>query len=228
MVRDHEAVNEQALALVKKLGVTPEDNDTSKGLAAAAEEKRAEPRGARRRRLRQGLCRERGRLPPDRQRRARNHAHPERLERRAEGPSGDRAEDLPGPPAARRAARRRPAIARCRSRSVMRLRLRRRHRASSAASAASAKVDPHRHRKARLHAEGGDGRGRRHDRMDQPRHRRPHGDGRRQVVGGRARRRTRPASYVIESAGMVGYFCRFHPNMRAARSPSPRPDRALA
>ena len=41
MVRDHEAVNEQALALVKKLGVTPEDNDTSKGLAAAAEEKRA-------------------------------------------------------------------------------------------------------------------------------------------------------------------------------------------
>ena len=41
MVRDHEAVNEQALALVKKLGVTPEDNDTSKSLAAAAEEKRA-------------------------------------------------------------------------------------------------------------------------------------------------------------------------------------------
>ena len=41
MVRDHEAVNEQALALVKKLGVTPEDNDTSKSLAAAAEEMRA-------------------------------------------------------------------------------------------------------------------------------------------------------------------------------------------
>ena len=41
MVRDHGAVNEQALALVKKLGVTPEDNDTSKSLAAAAEEKRA-------------------------------------------------------------------------------------------------------------------------------------------------------------------------------------------
>ena len=105
MVRDHEAVNEQALALVKKLGVTPEDNDTSKGLAAAAEEKRAEPRGARRRRLRQGLCRERGRLPPDRQRRARNDAHPERIERRAEGASEDRAQDLPGPPAARRASR---------------------------------------------------------------------------------------------------------------------------
>jgi len=41
MVRDHEAVNEQALALVQKLGVTPEDNDTSKSLVAAAEEKRA-------------------------------------------------------------------------------------------------------------------------------------------------------------------------------------------
>ena len=41
MVRDHEAVNEQALALVQKLGVTPEDNDTSKSLVARAEEKRA-------------------------------------------------------------------------------------------------------------------------------------------------------------------------------------------
>lgn len=34
MVTDHNAVNDLALALVKKLGVTPEDNDTSKGLAA--------------------------------------------------------------------------------------------------------------------------------------------------------------------------------------------------
>lgn len=42
MVADHNAVNEQALALVKKLGVTPEDNATSKSLAAAAEAKRAE------------------------------------------------------------------------------------------------------------------------------------------------------------------------------------------
>ena len=32
MVRDHEAVNKQALDLVKKLKVTPEDNDTSKSL----------------------------------------------------------------------------------------------------------------------------------------------------------------------------------------------------
>ena len=32
MVKDHTAVNDKALALVKKLNVTPEDNDTSKGL----------------------------------------------------------------------------------------------------------------------------------------------------------------------------------------------------
>ncbi len=42
MVADHNAVNEQALALVKKLGVTPEDNDTSKSLVTSAEAKRAE------------------------------------------------------------------------------------------------------------------------------------------------------------------------------------------
>ena len=42
MVRDHEAVNDQALALVKKLKVTPADNPTSKALTAqaAADEKR--------------------------------------------------------------------------------------------------------------------------------------------------------------------------------------------
>jgi putative membrane protein len=40
MLRDHKAVNEQALALVKKLNVTPQDNDTSKALLkqAAAEQ----------------------------------------------------------------------------------------------------------------------------------------------------------------------------------------------
>jgi len=42
MVRDHKAVNDKALALVKKLGVTPEDNDTSKGLVKQAAEKQAE------------------------------------------------------------------------------------------------------------------------------------------------------------------------------------------
>ena len=41
MVRDHEAVNTQALDLVKKLNVTPEDNDTSRALAQAATDERA-------------------------------------------------------------------------------------------------------------------------------------------------------------------------------------------
>src|ERR1700759_4627367 len=36
MVRDHEAVNKQALDLVKKLNVSPEDNDTSKTLSKNA------------------------------------------------------------------------------------------------------------------------------------------------------------------------------------------------
>ena len=42
MQQDHEAVNVQALELVKKLNVTPEDNPTSQALTKAAEEKRAE------------------------------------------------------------------------------------------------------------------------------------------------------------------------------------------
>jgi putative membrane protein len=42
MLRDHEAVNKQALDLVKKLNVTPEDNDTSKTLSKQAADKRAE------------------------------------------------------------------------------------------------------------------------------------------------------------------------------------------
>jgi putative membrane protein len=42
MVRDHSAVNEQALALVKKLHVTPQDNDTSKALLKQADAKQAE------------------------------------------------------------------------------------------------------------------------------------------------------------------------------------------
>src|ERR1700710_174833 len=42
MVRDHEAVNKQALALVKKLKVTPEDNDTSRSLSKNAADKLAQ------------------------------------------------------------------------------------------------------------------------------------------------------------------------------------------
>jgi putative membrane protein len=36
MVRDHKAVNDQAVALVKKLGVTPQDNPTSQALSKDA------------------------------------------------------------------------------------------------------------------------------------------------------------------------------------------------
>jgi putative membrane protein len=42
MVSDHTAVNKKALDLVKKLKVTPEDNDTSRALTKAAADKRAE------------------------------------------------------------------------------------------------------------------------------------------------------------------------------------------
>ena len=42
MVRDHKAVNEKALALVKKLNVKPEDNDTSRQLMQQAEAKKKE------------------------------------------------------------------------------------------------------------------------------------------------------------------------------------------
>jgi putative membrane protein len=37
MIRDHKAVNDQALALVKKLGVTPEENPTSTALSTQAQ-----------------------------------------------------------------------------------------------------------------------------------------------------------------------------------------------
>ena len=42
MVAHHTAVNEQALALLKKLKVTPEDNDTSRALTNGAVAKRAD------------------------------------------------------------------------------------------------------------------------------------------------------------------------------------------
>jgi len=41
MVRDHQAVNDQALALVKKLGVTPQANATSEALTKQAADTRA-------------------------------------------------------------------------------------------------------------------------------------------------------------------------------------------
>lgn len=42
MVKDHTAVNDQALALVKKLNITPEDNATSQSLSNDASAKLAE------------------------------------------------------------------------------------------------------------------------------------------------------------------------------------------
>src|SRR4051794_38690621 len=44
MLRDHKAVNAQALALVKKLNVKPEDNDTSRTLTQQAAAKASELR----------------------------------------------------------------------------------------------------------------------------------------------------------------------------------------
>jgi putative membrane protein len=41
MVRDHTAVNNAAVALVTKLGVTPEENETSRALTASGEQTRA-------------------------------------------------------------------------------------------------------------------------------------------------------------------------------------------
>ena len=45
MVRDHRGVNEQAVALATRLGVTPSDNDVSRGLAADGESAAARLRG---------------------------------------------------------------------------------------------------------------------------------------------------------------------------------------
>jgi putative membrane protein len=42
MIRDHSAVNDEAVALVTKLKVTPQDNDLSRALVKGAAEKRAE------------------------------------------------------------------------------------------------------------------------------------------------------------------------------------------
>ena len=57
MVKDHTAVNDKALALVKKLGVTPEDNDTSKSLVKEQGRKASRTCEAVRCCLRQGVCR---------------------------------------------------------------------------------------------------------------------------------------------------------------------------
>ena len=62
MVTDHSGVNQQAVALVTKLKVTPEDNPTSQSLKAGGEENVKKLQGLARRRVRQGLRRPRGGL----------------------------------------------------------------------------------------------------------------------------------------------------------------------
>jgi len=45
MVRDHGAVNKEAVALAKKLNLTPEDNETSRNLMSSAEQSRSSMQG---------------------------------------------------------------------------------------------------------------------------------------------------------------------------------------
>jgi len=97
MERDHKAVNEKALALVKKLGVTPEDNATSKALSKQAADKRAELAKLSGERLRQGLHRQRGRVPQGGRFRAAKHTYSRCQQRRAQRPAHDRPEDFSRP-----------------------------------------------------------------------------------------------------------------------------------
>ena len=78
MVRDHSAVNQKALALLKKLKVTPEDNDTSRGLVQKADEDRATLSQLHGAEFDKAYAQQRGRLPQDCERSARNHAYSRR------------------------------------------------------------------------------------------------------------------------------------------------------
>jgi hypothetical protein len=110
MVTDHSAVNQQAVALVTKLHVTPEENDTSKSLTqggTATRDKLKGLSGAPSTRPR----RQRGELPPDRARCDGQDPDPERLQRRAESAADQGKAGLRGPPRACEAhAGRGPAI----------------------------------------------------------------------------------------------------------------------
>ena len=106
MVRDHAEVNKQALALVAKLKVKPEDNDTSRALTKQAAAKRDE------------LAKLNG-AAFDKAYVANEVAYHKTVNGALEStlipsannaelkePAADRLEDFPGPPAARRARRR--------------------------------------------------------------------------------------------------------------------------
>ena len=106
MVRDHTAVNDKALALVKKLHVTPRgQSDQRKASPRQADAERAKLGQAQRRGLRPRLYRQRGRLSQDRQRRARIDADPRRQERRAQVAARDRPHPVPRASGACRAGR---------------------------------------------------------------------------------------------------------------------------
>ena len=107
MVRDHEAVNKQALDLVKKLKVTPEDNDTSKALSKQAADKLAELGKLKGAEFDKAYVANEVAYHKTVNSGARDPADPVGQQCRAEGPAADRPEDFPGPPAARRARRRR-------------------------------------------------------------------------------------------------------------------------
>ena len=105
MVRDHEAVNVQALDLVKKLNVTPEDNDTSKALTQAATDERAKLDKLDGAAFDKAYVENEVAYHKTGERRARNLADPVSQKCRAEEPARNRAQDIPGPPAACRACR---------------------------------------------------------------------------------------------------------------------------
>ena len=112
MVRDHDAVNGQALALVKKLNVTPAPNGTSTALSSAAE--------ATLKRLGtlDGAAFDRAYVDneiafPDRQRRARDPADPGGGQCRTQGVAGDRLVTVPRAPGARGAGSGDSQISRC-------------------------------------------------------------------------------------------------------------------
>ena len=85
MVTDHTGVNKQAVALVTKLKVKPEDNETSKSLGCRRREEHRQPEDAHGGRVRQGVHRPGGRLPHGGDRGRGQDAHPQRAERRVEG-----------------------------------------------------------------------------------------------------------------------------------------------
>ena len=103
MVRDHTQVNEQALALVKKLNVQPQDSDTSRALTRQADEQVEHLQGLNgaafdRAYAENELAYHREVNDADHE-----HAHSVGQQPRTQEPAATRAQDLRGPPATCRA-----------------------------------------------------------------------------------------------------------------------------